>query len=57
MLCYNGRVKDDGTGLSFDDELFDRLMVFAGYRAVRLVWNACYAKGKVHSALPGANRP
>lgn len=21
MLCYNGRVKDDGSGLSFDDEL------------------------------------
>ena len=28
MLCYNGRVKDDGSDLSFGDEPFARSTVF-----------------------------
>ena len=57
MLWYNSSVKDDGSGLSFNDELFAFSMVFAGYRAVRLERDAYYAREIACSFLPSANRP
>ena len=57
MLCYNDRVKEDGSGLSFVYELFPLNRFFAGCRTVRLVRNVRRAPQKVIVTLPGANRP
>lgn len=57
MLCYNGRVKDDGSELSFVYGLLSAQRIFAGCRTVRLVRNVRRAPQKVIVTLPGANRP
>lgn len=51
MLCYNGRVKDDIPGLSFDYELLPAQRIFAGCRTVRLI-NECSSRPAESQCYP-----
>ena len=57
ILCYNGRVKEDGSGLSFVYEFFPLNGFFAGCRTVCLARNARHAPQKVIGTLPTRIEP
>ena len=56
MLCYNGRVKDDGSDLSFGDEPFARSTVFRWVPNSPSCIECLLRPREACSLLSGANR-